>query len=231
MFESLVLAALWTIFEWTKSWLLTGFPWLDVGYTQTNTWLFSFAPIGGVYFISFGIAFMAAAIIVGINRREFLTPVGVGLVLLVCSYLVKDINWSEPVGEPIQVGVVQANVPIEQKWQAAYRRQVIDQLISLSHELHKVSPLDLVVWPETALPLYMQQTDKAFWETVAPEGVAVLTGLIDSAGTDEQVYNAAVLACDGNTQLYRKRHLVPFGEYLPLRFLFNWVLELSLIHI
>jgi len=225
LFESLVLAALWTIFEWTKSWLLTGFPWLDVGYTQTNTWLFAFAPIGGVYLISFVVALTAAAIMLGISDRRIFAPVGVGLCVIISSYLLNGLNWSESIGQPLRVGVVQANVPIDHKWQAKYRRDIIDQVASLSDELNRQSALDLVVWPETALPVYWQQVDDNFWELVRPKGAALLTGLIDGSGSDQQIYNAAVLACEGDTHIYRKRHLVPFGEYLPLRFLFNWVLE------
>ena len=225
LFESLVLASLWTIFEWTKSWLLTGFPWLDIGYTQTNSWLFGFAPIGGVYLISFVTAAMAAVMMLSISQRKFAMPLGLGVAVLAGSYALNNLQWSEPVGIPLRVGVVQANVPIEQKWQAQYRTNIIDQLADLSHDLDQQAPLDLVVWPETALPLYFQQTDAAFWQSIKPQGAALLTGLIESSANDQQTYNAAVLACDGDTQLYRKRHLVPFGEYLPLRFLFNWVLE------
>ena len=224
-FESLVLAALWTLFEWTKSWLLTGFPWLDVGYTQTNTWLFAFAPIGGVYLISFAVATMAAIIVLGITNRKLIIPVGVGLILLISSYLLNSFQWSKSVGEALRVGVVQANVPIDQKWQAEYRNNVIEHAAYLTRELNAESTLDLVVWPETALPLYWQQTDDNFWNTIRPKGTALLTGLVDSSETDQQIYNAAALVCDGEAQVYRKRHLVPFGEYLPLRFLFNWVLE------
>ena len=86
-----------------------------------------------------------------------------------------------------------------------------------------------MVWPETALPLYIQQTDADFWNYITPTNTTLLTGIIDSPslpqGSLDESYNAAVLSCEGQTQVYRKRHLVPFGEYLPLRFLFNWVLE------
>ena len=223
--QSLVLASLWTIFEWVKSWLLTGFPWLDVGYTQTSSWLFSFAPVGGVYFISFVVSLMAALIMFGISERKPVAPAVIIIALLVSAYAMDGLHWSKPEGKFLHVGVVQANVPIEAKWQAEYRDDVVNQLATLSHNLSEQNELDLLVWPETAIPLYFQQTDDDFWKSVKPNGVALLTGLLDSSGTDQKVFNAATLACDGQTQLYRKRHLVPFGEYLPLRFLFNWVLE------
>jgi len=74
----------------------------------------------------------------------------------------------------------------------------------------------LILWPETALPLYFQQTDHDFWRRITPDGAALLTGIVDSPGyaqsNFDETYNAAVLSCDGGTQLYRKRHLVPFGS-------------------
>jgi len=226
LFHSLVLASLWTIFEWTKSWLLTGFPWLDVGYTQTNSWLFGLAPVGGVYLVSFVVVAISGASMLAISHRKCLVPIALSGALIVTSYFLNSLNWSTPVGDSLRVGVVQGNVPIDEKWQAEYRNNVIEKLAKLSFDLNQKAVLDLLVWPETALPVYFQQTDDRFWRSITPPGTALLTGLIDSSETDsEQLYNAAVLICGDKNQLYRKRHLVPFGEYLPLRFLFDWVLD------
>jgi len=151
-----------------------------------------------------------------------------GLIAFVFVWLVAwpldKIIWSDDIGEPVMVGLVQANVPIQDKWQPAYRDRVIGQFVGLSQQLHEQSQIQLLIWPETALPIYLQQTDAAFWRSITLPGTALLTGLLDSPQPDE-TYNAAVLSCDEQQQVYRKRHLVPFGEYLPLRFLFNWVLE------
>jgi len=221
---------IWVIFEWMKSWVLTGFPWLDIGYTQTPTWLFSWAPIGGIYLVSLFVAIVASLIAMGLssNRKAIVSLVAISIVTAL-SFFSDQLSWSEPGSKSIRVGLVQANVPINDKWQPEVRDQLISKYRSLSQQLQSRKQLDLLVWPETALPLYMQQTDTDFWANITPKNTALLTGIMDSPsigqGSLEESYNAAVLSCEGDTQLYRKRHLVPFGEYLPLRFLFNWVLE------
>lgn len=223
-----VFPAVWLIFEWMKGWVLTGFPWLDLGYTQTPSWLFGWAPIGGIYLVSF-VTLVVSALIVAVIRSRKLSVLVALTAVIGLSWIVDRINWSRAIGEPLQIGVVQANVPITNKWQSKKRDELIEQYRTLSGKIQTEHSADLIIWPETALPLYVQQTDSEFWQNIEPKGAALLTGIMDSPtiaqGNLDESYNAAVLSCQGQTQVYRKRHLVPFGEYLPLRFLFNWVLE------
>lgn len=220
----------WVIFEWLQSWVLTGFPWMDLGYTQTSTWLFAWAPIGGVYLVSGMVVLMAACLAWSCLYKSW-RPIAIVLGLLVSSWAVDKLSWSQAAGESITVGVVQANVPINEKWQFAQRQQVITDYQRLSAQIQQTQSADLIIWPETALPLNMQETDANFWKAITPRNAALLTGIVDTPSllaaerSYDESYNAAVLACDGETQLYRKRHLVPFGEYMPLRFLFGWVLD------
>lgn len=221
------LAILWPLFEWQKSWVLTGFPWLDIGYTQIPTWLSAWAPIGGVYLVSFSVVVFSLCL--SLLGRRFRLASMVLLALVASSYLLNAYQWVEDSGEPLSIGVVQGNIPIEKKWPAQYRQGVIQHYRTLSQRLANKGKLDLIVLPETALPLYFQQTDQAFWQNFAPDNTAVLAGVLDNVYSEQVdqsvVYNAAVLACDGQAQVYRKRHLVPFGEYMPLRFVFGWVLD------
>lgn len=236
------LAFLWVIFEWLKSWIFTGFAWLEIGVSQTSTWFAGFAPIGGVYLVSLAVVLCAASMAILLSHRELIVrnriaAVATLFIIIAAAFISDQINWSEGQGEPIRVGIVQANVPIDQKWQANFRDGVIAKLRGMSQALIKQEPttpkveqvetqgtIDLLVWPETALPLYYQQTNSEFWRSLIPDNTALLTGIVDSPAADE-TYNAAVLNCQGEQQIYRKRHLVPFGEYLPMRFLLNWLLE------
>lgn len=219
---------LWTILEWMQSWVLTGFPWLDLGYSQTPSWLFSLAPVGGVYLISFIVALVAACFVAVIKQRSKFA-VGVVVSVIGISILADQVRWAEPAGDSLTIGIVQPNTPIEKKWQPGFRDGLLQRLAQQTADLNLESGADLIVWPETALPLYLQQTDTDFWQSMVPNQAAVLTGIMDSPsiplGSLDESYNAAVLICDGKTQVYRKRHLVPFGEYMPLRFLFGWVLD------
>jgi len=231
---------IWVVFEWMKSWVLTGFPWLDIGYTQTPSWLFSWAPLGGVYLISLMVVLLSSSLVLLLNwlalersrsdnKALLIWPLVVIVAIVVGSFISERLDWSEPIGIPLEVGVVQANVPVQEKWQASERDKTISKYQTLSRQLLAKKNIDLLVWPETALPLYMQQTDADFWSNITPSNTALLTGILDSPsiaqGNLDESYNAAVLSCEGVTEVYRKRHLVPFGEYLPLRALFSWVLD------
>ena len=236
-FRLLAIPFLWLLFEWSKSWVLTGFPWLDIGYSQTPSLLFNWAPVGGVYLVSFVVLVVAACLASMVFcyknkikdiRIGYIFPTSAIFLFVASSFFLKYVNWGEPVGSPLQVGVIQPNTPIEEKWKPDYQSTLITKLASLSEQLSKESKSDLIIWPETALPLYTHQTNQSFWQSVKPQGAEILTGIMDSPNPNDrdEIYNAAVLTCKGGTPtVYRKAHLVPFGEYLPLRFLFNWVLE------
>ncbi len=224
----LALAAFWVIFEWIKSWIFTGFAWLEVGVSQTPTWLFGLAPIGGVYLVSFAVTMVASCITL-LSYHKKILPLMAMMVIFVLAWFSNQISWSSNAGKVLNVGIVQANVPINKKWQGDYRDQVIANLMSMSQQLQteqasKQAPIDLLVWPETALPLYYQQTNEEFWQSLILPNSALLTGLVDHPDSKNS-YNAAALYCDDAQQIYRKRHLVPFGEYLPMRFLLNWLLD------
>jgi len=235
-FKSQILLAiplLWLVFEWSKSWVFTGFPWLDIGYSQTPSWLFNFAPVGGVYLISFIVLLISACITRLVQQtfskeRRIIYPLGITLLLIACSWSLKTINWSSPVGEAIEVGIVQPNTPIETKWDSDALDPLINKLAGLTQQLNVEQKSELIIWPETALPLNIQQVDKTFWSSIVPQDSILLTGIMDSPNPNDytEQYNAALLTCHAKEPIiYRKKHLVPFGEYLPLRFLFNWVLE------
>ena len=224
----LALASFWIIFEWIKSWIFTGFAWLELGVSQTPTWLFGFAPIGGVYLVSFAVVVVASCLVLLTYSKKILPALAL-LTIFMSAWYSNQLSWSSDIGEELNVGVIQANVPINEKWQGKYRDRVIANLMNMSQELQtqqvaKQTPIDLLVWPETALPLYFQQTNEEFWQSLILPNSALLTGLVDHPDNNNS-YNAAVLSCDDGQQIYRKRHLVPFGEYLPMRFLLNWLLE------
>ena len=221
----LSLVLLWPIFEWIKGWLLTGFPWLEVGHTQTLSWLFAFAPIGGSYFVSLIVVIVAYLLVLVATQPNYRSCALLSMVAVFsCAGLINQISWSTNQGQEIDVALIQPNIAIDQKWQQQGRDKAINTLRILSRSVAETRDVDLFVWPETALPLFYQQTNAEFWQSLVPANSALLAGIMDSPEPNA-TYNAAVLACGGDLQLYRKRHLVPFGEYLPLRFLFNWVLD------
>lgn len=225
----LAFAPMWVVFEWIKSWIFTGFAWMELGVSQTPNWFFGFAPLGGVYLISFMVAISASSLVLLARYPGKLWSGGLLVCIVITAGFADKISWSDAIGKPVNVGIVQGNVPINHKWQPQYRDRVISKLRSMSEFIveqasSKQAPVDLLIWPETALPLFYQQTDEKFWRDLIPSSTPLLTGIVDYPDAEHN-YNAAVLNCDSQQQLYRKRHLVPFGEYLPMKFLFNWLLE------
>jgi apolipoprotein N-acyltransferase len=131
------------------------------------------------------------------------------------------VEWSEPAGKPLKASLVQGNIPQELKWIPQERQPTIDLYTSLTRR-HWSS--DIIIWPETALPAYYHQAED-FLAQLAREAHAnktsMLIGLpfLDFRNKERRYYNSAVVLDNGDIQFYHKYHLVPFGEYVPLKWL------------
>jgi apolipoprotein N-acyltransferase len=215
--QSLVLAALWTLVEWSRSWFLTGFPWLTIGYSQTTGWLNGYAPLGGVFAVSFLLAWSAA--VLGLVRdRALRIPV---LLLLLAvwggGWALRQIAWTSPKGEPIDVVLVQGNVAQSMKWQPSERDASIRTYLRLTEPYWGRSAL--IIWPETAVPALYEQAHTLFEQLqvlAQRHGTDLLIGVPYRDAATGRFYNSAVSL--GQTPgVYHKRHLVPFGEYMPFK--------------
>lgn len=221
----LALPALWTLFEWWRGWFLTGFPWLNLGYSQPDTALAGFAPWTGVYGVS-----LACALAAGLLAQSWRSPekflrryLPALLAIFAGGWLAGRMEWTEPAGAPIEAALVQGNVPLALKWQPAYRKPILDRYRALSARAPQAR---LVVWPEAAIPARLDEVDPRYLTALQQEGMArgadLLIGVVEGRGREH--YNSVVVL-GGNVTSYRKQHLVPFGEFLPLPGLFRWLLD------
>lgn len=224
---ALLVPALWVAFEWVRGWFLTGFPWLNLGYSHADTPLAGFASWIGVYGVSFAVAvsagLLAAAWADRARRWRWCLPV-LALVWML-GWSAGQVEWVRPAGAPLRVALVQANVPLQIKWLPEYRERIVDTYVSLSRQ---APPADLYVWPEAAVPGYFDQVAPQLLprlERLRREGGAdFVIGAVERDPRGARYYNSVYAL--GRTQgSYRKRHLVPFGEFLPLPGLFGWVIE------
>lgn len=211
----------WVLFEWIRSWFLTGFPWLFLGASQVASPLRGLAPLIGEYGLSFIIAFCSGLLILAIqflrssNKwKAFLPVIGIAFMVFMSSTLV-NINWTQAEGNPITVSLVQGNIPQQIKWDPDYLKMTLDRYAQLS-ENHWQS--QIVVWPEAAIPLLLQNASefiKNLDQKAKQNHTTFITGIPIKDGF---YYYNGVLALGTGQGVYYKRHLVPFGEYVPLEY-------------
>lgn len=217
-------AALWVLMEWFRSWFLTGFPWLYIGYAHLDSPLTGWAPVAGVYGIGLALALTAAALamLVSAQPQRAFAPLLLCAALWFAGWLLNDVKWVEPAGEPIPVALVQANIPQQLKWDRAYYEQTLDSYRELSAPLWPEARI--VVWPEAAIPAFYQDA-AAFLDSQAAlaraRGSTLITGVPYRAEPTPEfprgpVHNSIVALGEGSG-LYHKVRLVPFGEYVPLQ--------------
>lgn len=202
----------WGLGEWLRTYLFTGFPWLLAGTSQVDSPLASLAPLGGVFLLSLGVLASGVALAELCLRRRLWPAVIMGIAWLTAAWLPG--GWTTPAERQYQVAMVQGNLDQIIKWTPAGRQQAIKTYLERTAALEG-SP-DLVIWPETALPMLETSARPIMSEAAQglPEQAALIGGVIqqDDAG---QYYNAMIGVGNSSGQ-YRKEHLVPFGEYLPL---------------
>lgn len=215
----LAFPALWVLFEWIRGWFMTGFPWLNLGYSQIDAPLAGLAPLVGVYGVSLATVFCSAllAATFSFGRREIK---GGYLIVLICLWLVVasllHIEWTRSDGPAIRVSVIQGNIPQDLKWHPEMRQPTFELYANLTRK-HWDS--DLIIWPETALPAFYDEAQlflKSLGEEARRHHSDLLVGLVYQEPDSLHYYNSMVSVGDYEG-LYNKHHLVPFTEYLPLK--------------
>ena len=207
----LVLPAIWTLVEWLRGWLFTGFPWLSLGYSQIDFPLVGYGPLLGVFGISLMLAWSASLL----NLWPRLWAIVLVLAIWSGGAGLRQVEWATPIGEPIQVSLLQASIPQEKKWLPKMRQPSIDLYLGMTEQ---VADSRIVIWPETAVPAFDTAVEESLLQPLHTDMFAqerdVLLGIV-SSGTGGAYYNSMLSLGVSGRGRYDKRHLVPFGEYLP----------------
>ncbi|ARP93959.1 apolipoprotein N-acyltransferase [Bordetella genomosp. 13] len=246
--QALTWAAAWAGAEWLRSVLFTGFPWLNIGYAHVDSPLAGWAPLLGVHGMALFAALAAAALagvplFSGTRLRPAAATLATAAVLALAGWPLARIAWSSADGSPLNVRLVQGNIGQSQKFDPALLEHGIVTHLRLAAQPPapgEPAP-DLIVLPETVLPLFQDQLDLRVWETwravAERQGSAIAMGAplhtVEPDGRER--YTNSAIGFDANTpaeqiaagtmaQRYDKRHLVPWGEYVP--FGFGWFVQM-----
>jgi len=218
----LVMPILWVFAEWLRGWVLGGFPWLYLGYSQADTILASLAPISGVFLVSLVSSILgsiAILILVG-TVREKAWSLGAAAIVFSLLLVTERLVFVQPQGDLMNVSIIQNNISLSDKWNANETQNIVEKYLNTSAA---ETGADLVVWPESALPFYFDQLPTFILRQLVEHPADYLFGILERQGGDVQHYYNSAVAVSKEFTFYRKRHLVMFGEYLPLPFLFNWL--------
>ena len=228
--KTLGFAAIFVVGEWWRSWFLTGFPWLYLGYAHIDTPLAGWAPITGIYGLSFFIALTGATIANGIvNKRITVYQCAILVVPWLSGALLNTIDWVHIKSAPIKVAMVQANIPQEIKWDQQQLLPTLRLYRRSSEPLFKAH--DIVIWPEAAVPSYYHNA-KNFLSDVSSKAnnhnSTLITGipyLYPETDTEPRRFHNSIMAFGAGSGLYHKQRLVPFGEYVPLESLLRGLIQ------
>jgi apolipoprotein N-acyltransferase len=224
--KTLLIPVIWILIEYFRGyWLLNGFPWLQIAYSQLETPLAGYIPIIGVYGTGFIVA-LTAAIVVEIIHRKRINLIMALVILWSVGGLLRNQTWTQEIGQPLRVSMVQGNIAQDQKWKPENKVATLLKYKKMTEE-HWDS--NVIIWPETAIPAFLDQVQDNFLRPLKNEARLHNTDLIISVPVQEiapiKNFNA-VVALGKDQGMYRKSHLLPFGEYQPLQPLSGLVLNL-----
>ncbi|MDO8291735.1 MAG: apolipoprotein N-acyltransferase [Gallionella sp.] len=223
---TLVMPAVWALLEWFRGLLVTGFPWLTLGYAHSDSPLAGYAPVLGVYGVSFAAA-ASAGLLLLLGHSRWSRQGKLALILLLSIWglgaLLRTVAWTQPHGEPFSVALVQGNIPQNLK----FKEDALVGTLETYRRLVEQNPARLTVLPETALPLLRNEVPQSLIEKLRgharQNGGDVLIGVFER--NNGSYYNSVFTLGAADEQHYRKQHLVPFGEFIPLRPLLGWFIN------
>jgi apolipoprotein N-acyltransferase len=221
----LIFPSLWAISEWLRSWVFTGFPWLLLSTSQVNSLFAAYAPCLGEFGCTFLLT-LSSALLLDISyfllyrclalpiprHTYFLLPFIMLISLGLISYGLSFVHWTRTLDKPLQVSLVQANIPQEIKWEPNYLQASLDEYLRLTETYWGNR---LIIWPEAAIPILQHNVLpflKQLNEKARQYGTTLITGIPIQNGF--QYYNS-MIALGVDHASYYKQQLVIFGEYLP----------------
>ena len=225
--QALLFTALWVLFEWLRSWILTGFPWLFIGYSAIDTSIAGFAPIFGVYSLSFIIVFATTIVTClilsrGSNIKVWRATVLMLILIAVSHIFLNNYQWLK-VKNQLQIAAIQANIPQTIKWDSEFSELSINKHLQLTQT---VLDKDLIIWPENAIPVILTNFDHNLPQLnnlAKNNSLTIITGVPINDHTGK-VYNS-VFSLGEINQKYNKTKLVPFGEYVPFESLLRGTID------
>jgi apolipoprotein N-acyltransferase len=225
--------ALFVLTEWLRGWLFTGFGWLSAGYSQTDSWLMGFAPLAGVYSISYAVLLTAGAIVTLVlgTTRERAVAAALAIALWGVGFGALGHEFTQPKERTLSVALVQGAIEQDLKWKPEQLPGTLRLYGDLTQEN---AGTDLIVWPEAAIPTLIEYVGDFLGDlrkAMEKSGSTVLLGVLrlpPHTESAEEFQNILVALTDP-LQVYVKRHLVPFGEYFPVPdFIRDWMRLMNL---
>ncbi len=217
-----VAPAAWVVVEWLRGWILTGFPWMAIGYGQIDTGFAGWAPVFGVYGVTFMLVLSATALVTTLMAHSPKGRIG-GIATILLPWIIGGaltlVEWTEPSGKALRTSIVQAGVSQDEKWNPAQLQPIMEHYLGATLS---AADSDIVLWPEVAIPQLDDQVE-SFLARVERDarrrGQTVMLGILERSyerSVDGRIFNSVLLLGGAERQSYRKRHLVPFGEYFPV---------------
>ena len=221
-----VMPSVWVLAELLRAKLFTGFPFLITGNTHLFTWLDGYAPVFGALGMSWLVAMSAGLLVWLAHYRNWVVGTAVLVMIWLTGAVLQNINWVQPVDKPVDVALLQGNIPQEKKW---LKSEFVPTMKTYVRQTKENMDADVIVWPETAIPDYLDRVEKGVLNSFIKDARLlekdILLGVIVRDKETGQYYNSLVNASD-TSQAYHKHHLVPFSEFFPFSDLFK---ALSLI--
>jgi len=229
----LVLPALWVLLEWLRGWLFSGFPWLSLGYAFIDSPLAGWAPLLGVYGVTWCAATASAALIILAARHvpapRRLTAFTVVVALFVVPILASRHEWTRASASRMPIAVVQGAISQDQKWQVKNRALTMVRYLTLTEQAWGAR---LIVWPESAVPvlaIHIQDYLRDLKAKGRQHDADFAIGLVNFQPETQQFRNGLLVLGAAGDGWYYKRHLVPFGEYFPVpSFVRSWMRLMNL---
>ncbi len=215
--------AIWVIVEWIRSNIFTGFPWVLLGTSQVHSPIAGFAPIAGVYAVSL-LVLVTAGLCVDLLYHRRLRNIFFIFLIWGLGFGLQFIAWTKPVGAPVQVSLIQGNIPQDIHWSYESLIPTLKRYQQLTDQ-HWDSKI--IIWPENAIPIPLQNATNFIdfmTENAAKHQATIIAGIPVKHETDDTYYNA-IITFGNDSGFYLKHRLVPFGEYTPFVGLLKGVLD------